>query len=321
MEGGGGLENWPKSHPSTHFSPLAQPPGLSGCSCMDHRCKCCGDVLARCPGLHPQRTTPFGAQGVGVIGLQGQWLSQMLHVGGPAAPSPLWPTRQPSLPLRAPHPTDALEGKGPQRRPHKRLGRRLEEVAKAVGAGYCWLQMPSRLPLGVRETAAGHRLGALDRRGGGGGGGLPHTPGPSTPTRTGPHALAMLHHASAPALWHRGTSHRQCDQTTQASLAPPCAHAETQAEVPLPPCADRATQTVALLSYPEPLLDNALVSWWQLKVADACTQTGFTEEVWYGGPCLWPHPFPRGARVEMGRWCPESAPPLPGKRTPPRSKW
>ena len=29
--------------------------------------------------------------------------------------------------------TDALEGKGPQRRPQKRWDRRLEEVAKAVG--------------------------------------------------------------------------------------------------------------------------------------------------------------------------------------------
>ena len=40
---------------------------------------------------------------------------------------------------------DALEGKGPQRRPQKRLGRRLEEVAKAVGGGYCRLQMPLKL--------------------------------------------------------------------------------------------------------------------------------------------------------------------------------
>ena len=39
-------------------------------------------------------------------------------------------------------PRDALEGKGPQRRPQKRLDRRLEEVAKAVGGGYCRLQMP-----------------------------------------------------------------------------------------------------------------------------------------------------------------------------------
>ena len=33
----------------------------------------------------------------------------------------------------------ALEGEGPQRRPQQRLGRRLEEVAKAVGGGYCRL--------------------------------------------------------------------------------------------------------------------------------------------------------------------------------------
>ena len=33
-------------------------------------------------------------------------------------------------------PGDALEGKGPRRRPQKRLGRRLEEVAKAVTVGY-----------------------------------------------------------------------------------------------------------------------------------------------------------------------------------------
>ena len=32
-----------------------------------------------------------------------------------------------------PHPRDALEGKGPQRQPQQRLGRRLEEVAKSVG--------------------------------------------------------------------------------------------------------------------------------------------------------------------------------------------
>ena len=34
-------------------------------------------------------------------------------------------------------PQDTLEGKEPQRWPQKRLGRRLEEVAKAVGGGYC----------------------------------------------------------------------------------------------------------------------------------------------------------------------------------------
>ena len=58
--------------------------------------------------------------------------------------------------------TDALEGKGPQRRPQRRLDRRLEEVAEAVAGGYCWLQMSSRMALGVRGTVAGHRLGALE---------------------------------------------------------------------------------------------------------------------------------------------------------------
>ena len=57
---------------------------------------------------------------------------------------------------------DALEGKAPQRRPQKRSDRRLEEVAKAVWGGYCRLQMPLRLALGIRGTVAGHRLGAQE---------------------------------------------------------------------------------------------------------------------------------------------------------------
>ena len=60
---------------------------------------------------------------------------------------------------------DALEGKGKWRQ--QRLGRRLEEVAKAVGGGYCRLQMQMKPALGVRGTVAGHTSGA---RGGGGGG-------------------------------------------------------------------------------------------------------------------------------------------------------
>ena len=72
---------------------------------------------------------------------------------------------------------DASEGKGPQRPPQKQLGRRLEEVAKAVGRGYCRLQMPLSLALGVRESVAGRRHGALE---GGGGGGCPPPP-PSPP--------------------------------------------------------------------------------------------------------------------------------------------
>ena len=56
---------------------------------------------------------------------------------------------------------DALEGKGSQRRSQKRFDRRLERVAKAVGGGYCRLQMPLKLAPAVRGTVAGHRLGAL----------------------------------------------------------------------------------------------------------------------------------------------------------------
>ena len=68
----------------------------------------------------------------------------------------------------------ALEGKGSQRRPQRRLGRRLEEVAKAVGGGYRRLHMPLSLALAVRETVAGHGLGALEG-GGGGAGASPHS--------------------------------------------------------------------------------------------------------------------------------------------------
>ena len=62
---------------------------------------------------------------------------------------------------------DALEGNGPLSRPQGRLDRRLEEVAEAVGGGYCQLQTPLKLALAVRETVAGHRLGAPERGGGG----------------------------------------------------------------------------------------------------------------------------------------------------------
>ena len=41
-------------------------------------------------------------------------------------------------------------------------------LSKAVGGGYCRLQMPLKPALGVRETVAGHRLGALESGGGGG---------------------------------------------------------------------------------------------------------------------------------------------------------
>ena len=78
------------------------------------------------------------------------------------------------------HSRDALEGKAAYRRRERRTGRRLEEVSKAVGGGYCRLQMPLRLALGVRGTVAGRRLGALE----GGGGYLP-------PFQCSPGARAM----------------------------------------------------------------------------------------------------------------------------------
>ena len=49
----------------------------------------------------------------------------------------------------------------------------MEEVAKAVGGSHFRLQMPLKLAPAVRETVAGHRLGALE-----GGGGLPMHPWP-----------------------------------------------------------------------------------------------------------------------------------------------
>ena len=87
-----------------------------------------------------------------------------------------------------PPPRGALEGKGPQRRPQQRLGRRLEEVAEAVGGSYCRLQMPLRLALGVRGIVPGRWLGALE---GGGGGALPLPMHPCPP---------MSHHRTYPCV-------------------------------------------------------------------------------------------------------------------------
>ena len=44
------------------------------------------------------------------------------------------------------------KGRQLQRQPHRRFNKRLEEVAKSVGGGYCRLQMPLKLALAVRET-------------------------------------------------------------------------------------------------------------------------------------------------------------------------
>ena len=59
-------------------------------------------------------------------------------------------------------------GGGGMRRSQRRLDRRLEEVAKAVGGGYCRLPKPLRLALAASGTVAGHRLGVLEGGGGGG---------------------------------------------------------------------------------------------------------------------------------------------------------
>ena len=49
-----------------------------------------------------------------------------------------------------------IKREGTSEAPQKRLDRQLEVVAKAVGGGYCRLQMPLKLALAVRETVAGH---------------------------------------------------------------------------------------------------------------------------------------------------------------------
>ena len=95
-----------------------------------------------------------------------------LHVHGVRHGRALSAVPDPNPRGRGPRGRDALEGKGPQRRPQKRLDRRLEEVAGAVGGGWGRLQMPLKLALGVRGTVAGHRLGALEP-----GGYLPPCPG------------------------------------------------------------------------------------------------------------------------------------------------
>ena len=84
---------------------------------------------------------------------------------------------------------DALEGKGPQRPPQKRSDRRLEEVAKAVGGGYCRLEVRLKLAFTVRETVDGHRLGGLE-----GGGGTP--PLYCTPARRARETAHLLSNGS-----------------------------------------------------------------------------------------------------------------------------
>ena len=110
-------------------------------------------VVRRIRGPHPQALhgSVRGPLRLGADSDMEAWLGMRIHADqGPGS-------------QRGGSPRDASEGKGPQRR----LGRRLEEVAKAVRGGCCRLQMPLRLALGVRGTVAGHRLGALEEGGGG----------------------------------------------------------------------------------------------------------------------------------------------------------
>ena len=99
---------------------------------------------------------------------------------------------------------DALEGEGPQRQSQKGLDRWSEEVAKAVSGGYCRLQMPLKLALGVRETVAGRRLSALQGVVGGvsAPGGLPRGPPPMRGGRKG-QGGGLVRRGVRPGRFHR----------------------------------------------------------------------------------------------------------------------
>ena len=124
-------------------------------------------------------------------------------------PSPPAPGESRALHPSSLEPRDALEEKGPQRRPHRRFGRRLEEVAIAVGGGYCRLQMPLKLALGVGGTVAGHRLGALE---GGGGGFPPFQCIPAQAPSLCPHLLFLLH----VELGLKGDARAKCDSPSRS---------------------------------------------------------------------------------------------------------
>ena len=104
---------------------------------------------------------------------------------------------------------DAFEGKQPQRRLQQRLDRRLEEVAEAVAGGYCRLQMPLRLALGVRGTVAGHRLGAPK-----GGDGVP----PPLPILVCSRRRLLADRHSLPFPWTLSLRRRWCPSASHHPL-------------------------------------------------------------------------------------------------------
>ena len=101
------------------------------------------------------------------------------------------------------------KGGRPQRRPQRRLGRRLEGVAKAVGGGYCRLQVPLSLALAVRGTVAGHRLGGVE-----GGWGYP----PPFPMHPCPGAQVLCSAVPPPG----GRGGHPCCRIWNHSTALPC---------------------------------------------------------------------------------------------------
>ena len=72
----------------------------------------------------------------------------------------------PPPPPPPPPPEGCIRRAGASEAAPEALGWRLEEVAEAVGGGYCRFQMPLRLALGVKRTVAAHRLSALEVEGG-----------------------------------------------------------------------------------------------------------------------------------------------------------
>ena len=133
------------------------------------------------------------------------------------------------------------EGEGSQRRPQQRLGGQLEEVAKAVGGGYCRLQMLLRPALAVRGTVAGHRPGALKK-------GVPppppfpmhRCPPPSTaPAPSSRCAPPPLVHSPCPVLQSHSLRIATCGRCTTPPPMGPKAHSLGPHVTPTPTGARR----------------------------------------------------------------------------------